>query len=306
MKKAIVTGANGFIGSSVCQALSEDGIEVIAIIKDRNEEIGQIEKLKNIRIIYCEFENFGSLDALIADKDIDILYHFAWVGSSGALRGDADTQIKNIQYTLNTIKACYKMNCSRFAFAASIMEYEVQKSMSTEEKQAINSLYSIAKLTCDYMGRVLAEQFKIDYMRCIISNVYGPGEKSPRLINSSLRKMLNGEHCAFSSGEQMYDFIYITDAAKAFREIGKNGIAERTYYIGSLNPKPLKEFLLEMRDAVDPHTEIGLGELLFNGISLKYDEFDLNAVKRDTGFVPEISFSVGIKNTLNWLKEEEI
>ena len=48
----------------------------------------------------------------------------------------------------------------------------------------------------------------------MISNIYGPGELSPRLVNTSIRKMLKGEHCAFSAGEQIYDFIYITDAAK--------------------------------------------------------------------------------------------
>ena len=84
--------------------------------------------------------------------------------------------------------------------------------------------------------------------------------------------MLNNEHCAFSAGNQLYDFVYITDAAQMFIEIGKHGIANRTYYIGSQKPRPLKEF-------------------------------DINAVKKDTGYIPEITFAQGIKNTLEWIKE---
>ena len=80
-------------------------------------------------------------------------------------------------------------------------------------------------------------------------------------------------------------------------------MANRTYYIGSQNPKPLKEFLCEMRDVVDPNIKLGLGEIPFQGVSLTYKEFDVNAVRRDTGFVPEVTFEEGIRNTIAWIKE---
>ncbi len=68
-----------------------------------------------------------------------------------------------------------------------------------------------------------------------ISNAYGPFEVNLRFINATLRKMLNGAKCNFTAGEQMYDFIYIIDAAKAFIAIGEKGISNKTYYIGSQN-----------------------------------------------------------------------
>lgn len=101
----------------------------------------------------------------------------------------------------------------------------------------------------------------------------------------------------------MYDFMYISDAAKAFVQIGKKGMNNKTYYLGSQSPKPLKEFLIEMRNCVDPSIEIGLGEIPFSGVSLSYHEFDIDAVKRDTGFVPEVSFKEGILMTVKWLRE---
>lgn len=58
-----------------------------------------------------------------------------------------------------------------------------------------------------------------------------------------------------------------------------------------------------MRDVIDPNIEIGLGELPFNGVSLTYKEFDIHAVKNDTGFVPNVSFAEGIRNTANWIME---
>ena len=302
MKKAIVTGANGFVGSAVCKELTETGVEVIAVVRNHDSDISRIEKLHGIRIIYSDISDFINLADVISDRDIDVFYHFAWTGSAGNLRGDYDVQLDNVRYTCDSVKACSLLNCHRFVFASSIMEYEISSLMETENTPGINTLYCSAKVAADYMARAVAGKNEITFIRAVISNIYGPGETSPRLINTSLRKMLNDEHCAFSAGEQMYDFIYITDAAKAFAAVGEKGKTNKTYYIGSLNPKPLKSFLMEMRDCVDPDIEIGLGEIPFSGVSLSYNEFDIKAVKNDTGFVPEISFSEGINMTINWLK----
>lgn len=305
MKKVIVTGANGFIGTALCKKLSDEGINVIAIVRNKEENITKIKDIPRLKITYCDLSDFRNLSKYVEDRDIDALYHLAWIGSAGTLRGDSDVQIRNIQYTCDTVKSCLDMNCKRFIFASSIMEYEIQATMVTDTMPSINTLYSSAKVAADYMARTLSGSYGIDYIRAVISNIYGPGETSPRLVNTSLRKMLNNEHCAFSTGNQLYDFVYITDAAKMFIEIGRYGIANRTYYIGSQEPRPLKEFLCEMRDQVDPDIEIGLGEIPFNGVSLSYKEFDINAVKKDTGYIPEVTFAQGIKNTLEWIKEME-
>ena len=304
MKKAIVTGANGFVGTAVCRELAGRGVEVIAVVRHPEEVIRGIESVPGIRIVYADLSDFRHLAEVIPDRDIDALYHFAWVGSAGPLRGDADVQMRNVQYTCDTVKACAEMGCGRFVFASSIMEYEIEATMATDATPGINTLYCSAKVAADYMARTLAGSLGVDYIRAVISNIYGPGEMSPRLVNTSIRKMLRGEHCAFSAGEQMYDFIYITDAAKTFAAIGEKGIRNRTYYIGSPEPKPLKEFLLAMRDCVDPGVEIGLGELPFSGVSLTYREFDIHAVEKDTGFVPEVSFEEGIRKTAAWIREE--
>lgn len=303
MKKVIVTGANGFIGTALCRELSNQGISVIAVVRNEEENISNIENLSGLRVVYSDLSEFKNLHEKISDKDVDVLYHLAWVGSAGPLRGNAEVQFNNIRYTCDTVEACSKMNCKRFVFASSIMEYEIEAVMATDATPGINTLYSSAKVSADYMARTIAGSLGVDYIRAVISNIYGPGELSPRLVNTSIRKLLKGEHCAFSAGEQTYDFIYIDDAAKTFVAIGEKGIANRTYYIGSQNPKPLKEFLCELRDQIDPNIEIGLGEIPFNGVSLTYNEFNVHAVKEDTGFVPTVSFAEGIQNTIEWIKE---
>ena len=82
MKKAIVTGSNGFVGSNVCKRLCADGVKVYAVVKDKNEKINNIEKLDGIEIVYCELDEIETLFDKISDRDVDVFYHFAWVGSA--------------------------------------------------------------------------------------------------------------------------------------------------------------------------------------------------------------------------------
>lgn len=304
MKKAIVTGANGFVGSAVCRELIRNGVHVTAIVRNEMSSIESLRELENIKIIYLDLANIHQLDNLVEEKDFDCFYHFAWTGSSGPLRGDYSVQISNVEHTCRAVEAAHRLGCKRFVFAASIMEYEIQELMKTSMPIAKNTLYSSAKITAEYMARAVVDSNEMEYVGGIISNIYGPGEKSPRLVNSTIRKLLNGKYCQFSPGNQLYDFIYIDDAACAFYQLGVAALPDTSYYIGSMNPQPLKNFLNAIRDEVAPGTQIGLGELPFNGVSLSYEEFDVGRLKADTGFVPKIDFREGIRRTAEWIKEQ--
>ena len=152
------------------------------------------------------------------------------------------------------------------------------------------------------MGETVAKNNGIEFIPVIITNIYGVGEKSARMIYTSVNKLVHKEHCSFTNGYQTYDFIYITDAINSILAVADKGKAFNRYYIGSGEPKPLREFLLEMRDVVDPEAEIGLGDIPFKGIDISYDQFDLHKVEKDTGYKNKVSFAKGIKLTANWIR----
>ena len=302
MKNVIVTGANGFVGTHLCAELASKGIRVIAVIKEGTYE-DAVRRIDGVEVVYCDLCEISSLrDRIRVTEPIDAFYHLAWQGTAGDMRGDYKAQLNNAEWACDAMCVAHDMQIPRFVFASSIMEYEVGKLMESDICPPVSTIYSSAKVVANYMLKALAGKLGITYLRALISNIYGVGEVSPRLVNTSIRKMLRGEHCAFSAGEQLYDFIYVTDAARALRMIAERGINGRTYYIGS-EPKPLKEYLLELRDRVVPSIEIGLGELPFQGVTLQYTEFDVGALKRDTGFCPELSFAEGIDQTIAWIKE---
>jgi nucleoside-diphosphate-sugar epimerase len=134
-----------------------------------------------------------------------------------------------------------------------------------------------------------------------ITNAYGVGELSPRMVNTTIRKCIKGEAPQFTAGTQNYDFVYIDDVARAFYLIGKNGKPFHEYLIGSSTARPLKEFLLEMRQSIAPDLDFIFGDIPFTGTNLPLSVFDCSQTEKDTGFKAEISFAEGTKRTRDWL-----
>ncbi|MGG7198264.1 NAD-dependent epimerase/dehydratase family protein [Clostridium butyricum] len=300
MRSAIITGANGFIGRNVAKYLADNGVKVYAFVRNKNKSI-YLDKNKNINIIECKMEK---IDQLNFNESIDTFYHFAWEGVSGEERKDYNIQIKNIKYTCDAIKLAKKLEASKFIFAGSIIEYEYYKCIE-KNQSSINNIYGLAKITARNMGKIISDSIGIKFIETTISNVYGPGEYSPRLINMVIRKMLKKEKISLTLCEQLYDFIYIDDAVRAYYLIGQNGESKQNYYIGNNRPRKLKKFILEIRNCIDCTLEIGFGDIPFTGVSLEYNELDTSYLYEGLEFETLTSFGDGVLETIKWVKKHE-
>lgn len=301
MKKALVTGANGFVGSAVVRELLNNGVEVIALART-----GHIDNIpKEARIVSYELSHSDALPELITDRDIDVFYHFAWQGSAGNARSDVELQLNNVKWTIDSLRSSKEMNCKKFVCAGSIMEFEVPYLTFTQDLRPVAGMvYGSAKATAHSMCMMIASDIDMDISWGEITNAYGVGELSPRFLNSTLRKIINNEPLKFTSGTQNYDFVYIDDVARAFRLIGEKGLPFRHYLIGSSNARPLREFVLEIKSVLAPDKEFVFGSVPFGGIDLPLDTYDCSVLEKDTGFKPAVSFSKGIQKTFSWLKSQ--
>lgn len=303
MKKVIITGATGFIGYALTKRLRKKGVKVYAIVRKNSSNEHKLDKMHNVEIIHCDLKHMDELPTILQERDFDVFIHLAWQGVSDEDSWSQDIQLSNVKASCDAVKAASELGCKRFIFAASIMEYEVIKLMQTEICAGIRNLYRIAKLSAHYMTRVLGNQYLIPYNAIIIGNVYGAGEISERFINSTLRKMLNGERVKFTKAQQLYDFIYIDDALDMIEAVAEKGKYNKDYYIGNMTPRKLEQYIYEMRNCVDETLEIGLGESSeYIGVSLTYQELDIYACREDFGLIPQYSFEEGIRKTIDWIR----
>lgn len=298
--KAIITGANGFVGSALLRELLSNDIEVLAI--DINFSEDRIPKDTRITKMALSMENIKDLEEVIKFEDFDVFYHFAWVGSSGPLRADEIVQTTNAIWTVDCLKTAKRIGCKKFVCAGSIMEFEVHEAIYAQgSKPSLNYIYGVGKVLAHELCKPIANEIGIDLIWAYITNAYGVGEQSPRFINTTLRKIIKNEKLEFTSATQNYDFVYIDDVAYAFYLLGIKGKANKGYIIGSGNAKPLKDFIVDMCETNSGKNKPQFGDVPFTGVDVPLHIFDTTEIEVDCGFFTSISFGEGTKRTLEWL-----
>lgn len=307
MKRAIVCGGAGFVGSAVVEALVNHGVDVCAVVKPgfrASPECFRLDGL-DIHIIECDLRNICELEHLLPWKSADVFYQFAWEGLSAEKMTDYVLQINNIKWMLDAIVVAAKLKCKKFIGAGTISQDELATPEGRKYQGDRHRIFRSAALTCEYMGQSVAYEQNIEFIWPIISNVYGEGELSPRLITDLIQRLILGKSMDMSSGEQNYDFIYRTDAGEAYYLLGKFGKPNRRYNIASGEARSLKEYLCQINEIIAPEVELGWGCRTTSGITLDEESFDISALQEDTGFRPEVSFAEGIRRTAAWIAEQE-
>lgn len=314
MKIAIVTGANGFIGSHLVNNLVDRGYYVIAVIKTMNHISPMLVKIcDDISIVECDLNRITTLKTILIEMGIMIdapesllFYHLAWDGVVGEGRYDCFLQLENAKYSCDAVKVAWEIGSTKFIGAGSIMEDDCDIS-SDPIAPASNPgylQYCAAKYTAHTMGKALAAQLGIDFCWAKISNAYGKLDMPERFIRSILTKMLINQECELSESIHYYDFIYIDDLVNAICDIGEKGYSGHSYYIGSGQPRILKDYVLAMHDITKSKSVLKFGIVNAQNKSMDPTYFSIEKLQKHTGFECLISFEEGIKKTLDWLKTD--
>lgn len=305
MKTAIVTGANGFVGSALLRELTDNGVHVYAVVRNENENIDTIKDLPSVEIVLCEMDDIIQQLPKKIPEGVDVFYHLAWAGSTGAIRGDYDVQLKNVHWTLDAVNVAHKLGCRRFVGAGTLAEYDVNAytPLNGSTPNAV-SCYGAAKIAAHYMSKAECNKLGVEHLWAYLSNTYGIGNYTTNFINFASKVMITGQTPNFTAGEQPYDFVYVSDIAQGLYCIGNKGKVNSGYYIGSTKPTKLKNFITALRDEINPSIQLNLGAIPFNGIVQPASTFDCTMLVEDTGYMPQISFQEGIKITVKWIRKQ--
>lgn len=303
MKNVIITGATGEIGLALVKELLAQNMNVTVISRPKSKRKSRLGQHKNLQIVECELENLsdwtycGNLSG-----HFDIFYHLGWDYSRD--HSNVDKHLLNVNYTLKAVEAAVRAGCSCFVGAGSQAEYGRADGMIDENTPCFpETAYGIAKLCAEQMSRLSCEQKGIRFIWPRIFSVYGPGDAESTMVMSVIRQLLAGKVPLLTKGEQLWDFLYTSDCARALRLLGETEACQGVYCIGSGITKPLKSYIEELRDNVDRELALGFGGIPYSGRQVMNLNVNIDKLVRATGFQPEVEFTIGIQQTIQWCRD---
>lgn len=299
MKNVIVTGANGFIGSSLIKTLVGKGIKVTAIdlsfAAPRLPETDLITKI--------ETEVNASLADIIPVGEYDALYHLAWRGVNGIEKTDPSIQLANIQMGIDCADVCKVMGVKKLLCAGTVAE-NATFSLPNLLQTSGGMMYGVAKHCANLMLENYCKNIGIPFVWMQFSNIYGVGNKTGNLVSYTLGELMAGKEATFGPAEQPYDFIYIDDLIEAVYRLGEKKIDNAFYYIGSGSPRILKEYLHRIGELAGCTDKVKIGIRQDDGIKYSMEMFDNSRLVEAIGNYANTAFDAGINKTIEWLKTQ--
>ncbi len=300
MKKAVITGPTGAIGMALIQYLADNGIDVVAVVRPGSARADRIRESEHVSVVYCDLKELDRLPSLI-EGGADVFYHFAWDGTFGDSRNNMYLQNNNVKYALDAVDAAYELGCKTFIGAGSQAEYgRYEGDLNASVPAFPENGYGIAKLCAGQMTRIACQQKGIRHIWTRILSIYGPYDGDKTMVSSTIIKLMNSEKPSCTKGEQMWDYLYSKDAARAFMMLADGGVDGRVYCLGGGIARPLKDYINLIRDAVGNDVEIGFGDIPYSDKQVMHLCADIKELTKDTGFTPIYTFEQGIGETVGW------
>jgi len=295
MKRVIVTGANGFIGRRLIEKLIDNNVDVVAI--DINFKTFDPKMKRKMLTLEIDLVDEKKLLDNIPVAEYDVFFHLAWKGVNGIEKANPIIQLENTKMSMNCASVAKKIGCKKLLVSGTIAE------------QAINSLPKLMETTGGMMygaakhcTRILLETYcknlGQDFIWMQFSNIYGPTNKTGNLVSYTIEQLSKGNEAMFGPALQPYDFIFVDDLIEAVYRLGNTEKQGDFYFIGSGEPRALREYLIEIGELYGRKDLIKIGARADDGIEYQMDMFKTQPLLDAIGNYVSMNFSDGIKYTL--------
>jgi len=220
----LVTGADGFIPSFVCDRLVELGANVTALIRrNSSNEIKSIPHLINkLKIRWGDITDLSLL--LEETKEIDVIYHLGAMSHvQYSLYNPVETYQTNTLGTMNVLEASRINNVKRVVHAGSAEVYGKPETVPIEENHPLEprSPYAAGKVASDRLMFAYYCTYGLPVVMSRFFGIYGPRQSIEKAIPKFILQIHNKKSpCVYGDGKQSRDYMFVTDAADAYTRLG--------------------------------------------------------------------------------------
>ena len=311
MKKHIVTGGAGFIGSALVRSLLEGGdgeVEVVDNLLTGYEH--NLEEVRDrVKLHRIDIRDGASLSPVI--RGADTVYHLAAIPSvPRSIDDPVPSHEVNIDGTFNVLRAAVLGGVRRVVYAASSSAYGDSETLPKVESMTPlpKSPYAVQKLMGEHYASVFRSSYGLETVALRFFNVYGPRQDPTSaysgVLSLFMKHLLAGTApTIFGDGEQSRDFTYVDDvAALCVKAARAPGVAGKMYNAGNGGRFTLKEIweILQKMEGLRIAPRFGPPR----EADVRHSMADTTRAVADLGHSPKFTIEEGLKKTLEWYRTQ--
>jgi dTDP-glucose 4,6-dehydratase len=325
-KRILVTGGAGFIGNHVVRHLVNKYYDYLIVNFDALTYAGNLENLKDIEnyenyvFVHGDITDFEKVSKTFDEYKITDVIHLAAESHVDRSILNPDVFAKtNVLGTLNLLNAAkanwlvfpHNLDSHRFHHVSTDEVYG-SLDMNPENKfkettpYQPHSPYSASKASSDHFVKAYHDTYGLDVTISNCSNNYGPNQFPEKLIPLVINKLTNGEKVpVYGTGENVRDWLYVEDHAKAIDLIFHKGRSGETYNVGGNCEMTNLQIIETIHKMVNVVGRVpGVSEVIEfvtdrAGHDMRY-AIDTTKIKTELGWEPEETFATGMDKTIRW------
>lgn len=309
MKRSIVTGGAGFIGSALVRGLLRAGHDVAVIDNLATGNSKNLDEVAHqIDMFQADIRRYDEIAPLLSGSDF--VFHLAALPSvPKSILDPVASHESNADGTFNVLRAAADGKVKRLIYAASSSAYGDTKVLPKVETMAPQpkSPYAVQKLLGEYYAAAFSECFGLETVALRFFNVFGPRQDPTSVYSGVLSIFLNclierRSPTIYGDGEQSRDFTFVEDVVNLLLKAAEApGVSGKVYNAGNGTRYTLNETwgLLQKVEGVEIPVEYGPSR---SG-DVRDSQADTTAAVRDLGHNPQYTFEQGLRLTLDWYRK---
>ena len=312
MKKILITGATGFIGSHLAELCVKKGFEVIAFDRyNPNYNLGWLEKSKykdDINFVFGDIRDYDSV--LKTMKGCKIVFHLAaLIGIPYSYLSPQAYLKTNVEGTYNILESSKHLDIEQTIITSTSEVYGTAKYIPIDEKHPISaqSPYSASKISADQLAISYYNSFQLPIKIIRPFNVYGPRQSSRAVIPSIIIQALNNKkEIKLGNVEPSRDFTYVTDTCNAFLDILKiKNFFGNTLNVGSNNEYTINDIAKKILAKLNSKANIKKETQRTRSLKSEVVRLvcDNSKILKHTQWKPMIKIEKGLDMTINWFRK---
>ena len=312
-KSVLVTGAGGFVGSHLIEALVQKGVKVKAFVHyNSRNDWGMLEWIDRkvsdqIEVVSGDIRDSDCVRKII--KDQEIVFHLAaLIGIPYSYVNPLDVAETNIQGTLNLLLAAKESGIEKFIHTSTSEVYGTAQYVPMDEKHPINpqSPYAASKASADQLALSFYYTYELPVGIIRPFNIYGPRQSARSVIPSIIMQALTKDEIKIGSLTTSRDLTYVTDSVKGFIQFAEcQETTGEEVNLGSENEVSLKHLIELVERNLNKKVKIVQDKERIRPEKSEVEKLVSSSEKAKKLFEwkPEIGMDQGIQKTITWIKD---